>query len=504
MISRRAVCLGLVLALLASLQWLPLLHAKWSIRDDYRFVKLMGSNGRISFPDFVEQLFPPDVPLGGTVNRPCYYLVHDCWMLLIGNNLLFWQSTKILTYFAVVFLFFLLLRIWVDVFSATALWLFVSLQPTWWDIVPRANSELFALFGLALYGIGNSLLLRSTFSSAPEARPKQTLSGQFLAGLGGVIAVISKENFCFSILAISASVFLFANLAIRRRELALAQLVPFLVAVIFSCLVIYGMIKNHGHALYGQSFNFPAIRKAAFAGLNSQGFLGWLPVGLMAFHLIWFLRSRDCNMLYVAFFELILIGIVLLNSGFYTGFKLEGRYAFPINIVPAFAVIPPLTITRDPWGDYSKSFIHVFIWMCCISLVWPGRSVNYDWTKHYRSETRKFDKQLKKVVGVVSADPGKPILFESYSVGDVEPLASVKIYLESSGVHNPMYAKLEYSSDQFTNQHEKFLAKLTEDSIGPNRRFRAFSDLSGQDYFRISFSCRSPQPDVIANFYSLE
>jgi hypothetical protein len=504
MISKREVCLGLVLALLASLQWLPLLHAKWSIRDDYRFVKLMGPSGRISFSDFSKQLFPPDVPLGGAVNRPCYYLVHDCWMLLIGNNLLFWQSAKVLTYFGVVFLFFLLLRIWVDVFSATALWLFISLQPTWWDIVPRANSELFALFGLALYGIGNSLLLGSAFSGLSEIHTKQTLFAQCLSALGGVIAVTSKENFCFSILAISACAFLFASLVIRQRELALAQLLPFLVAVVFSCLVVHGMIKNHGHALYGQTFNFPAIRKAAFAGLNSQGFLEWLPVGLMIFHLIWWLRSRNRNMLYVAFFELILIGIVLLNSGFYTGFKLDGRYAFPVNIVPALAVIPLLIMTRDPWGDYSKSFIHLFIWMCCISLVWPGRSTNYDWSKHYRSETRKFDRNLRKVIAVVSSDPGKPILFESYHISDVEPLASVKIYLESYGVRNPMYAKLQYSSDQFTNEHENFLAKLAEGEIGPDRRFRTFSDLKSQDYFRITFSCPSPQEDAIANFDSLE
>jgi hypothetical protein len=71
-------------------------------------------------------------------------------------------------------------------------------------------------------------------------------------------------------------------------------------------------------------------------------------------------------------------------------------------------------------------------------------------------------------------------------------------------VHNPMYAKLEYSSDQFTNEHEKFLAKLAEGEIGPHSRFRAFSDLHSQDYFRITFSCQSPQEDVIANFYSLE
>jgi hypothetical protein len=224
----------------------------------------------------------------------------------------------------------------------------------------------------------------------------------------------------------------------------------------------------------------------------------------MIFHLIWFFRSRDRNMFHVAFFELILIGIILLNSGFYTGFKLEGRYAFPTSIVPAFAVIPLLTITRDPWGDYSKSFIHVFIWMCCISLVWPGRSANYNWSKHYRSETRKFDRNLRKVIAVVSSDPGKAILFQSYSVGDVEPLASVKIYLESYGVRNPMYAKLEYSSDQFTNEHEKFLAKLAEGEIGPHSRFRAFSDLNRPDYFRITFSCQSPHENAIANFYSLE
>jgi hypothetical protein len=71
-------------------------------------------------------------------------------------------------------------------------------------------------------------------------------------------------------------------------------------------------------------------------------------------------------------------------------------------------------------------------------------------------------------------------------------------------VRNPMYAKLNYSSDQFTNEREKFMAKLTEGAIGPQRRFRASSDLNRPDYFRITFSCRSPQEDAIANFYSLE
>src|SRR5258708_12709796 len=98
--------------------------------DDCRFVKLMGSSGRISFPDFLEQLFPPDVPLGGTVNRPCYYLVHDCCMLLIGNNLLFWQSAKVLTYFAVVFLFFFLFLICLPPFSSPALLFFLLSHPT--------------------------------------------------------------------------------------------------------------------------------------------------------------------------------------------------------------------------------------------------------------------------------------------------------------------------------------------------------------------------------------
>jgi hypothetical protein len=111
---------------------------------------------------------------------------------------------------------------------------------------------------------------------------------------------------------------------------------------------------------------------------------------------------------------------------------------------------------------------------------------------------------LRKVLAVVSSDAGKPILFESYSVGDVEPLASVKIYLESYGVRNPMYAKLNYSSDQFTNEHEKFLATLAEAEIGPDRRFRTFSDLNRQDYFRITFSSTSPQEDVIADFRGLE
>lgn len=505
MVSKLNVFLALALGTIVSLQWIPLTGAKWSIIDDYRFVKLMGPQGRIGFQTFLEQLIPPDWPLGGVVNRPIYYMVHSFWMLVIGNNLVLWQVAKILTFLVVVSLFFIFVRMWADYFPATVLALFFGLQPGWQDVVPRANAELFALFGLVLYAIGNSHILLDLPKRTAIENRSRSVGPILLVGLGGVIAIASKENFCFSIFVISGCLFIWAFFLTKMFRLAIAQVVPLMTGVAFSLLILHGIKQNNGQALYGQTFDLPAIIQSALNGFFFGGIAGWVPTLFAIFYIYRYFCYRITWMMHVVFFEGLLVGLVLLNYGFYTGFSLIGRYAFPVNIIAAFAVLPLLWELRNearaPEGSYRKA---VFNTLICFSFVYSGLTglkVNVKRSIAYRNETRKFDRQLATVIAAVRGEPDTPILFESYAVGDVEPLASVEIYLRASGVTNPMFARLTYASSQIQDAHEKYLAKLAESEIGAGCRFRPVAELEANKYFRITFSSPIGQRDVLTNFH---
>lgn len=507
MIPKLNVFFALVLGTIVSLQWLPLAGAKWSIRDDYRFVKLMGVQGRIGWQTFLEQLIPPDVPLGSTVNRPIYYMVHSFWMLVIGNDLVLWQTAKILTFLVVVALFFLFVRMWADLFPATVLTIFFGFQSGWEDVVPRANSELFALLGLVLYAIGNSYILRDFSQKEATQIRNKSAAPILLVGTGGVIAIASKENFCFSVLVTSGCLFMWALLLTRKSRLAIAQVIPLMTGMIFSLLILHGIKQNNGQALYGQTFDLSAIIQSAFRGLVLGGFAGWLPTLLGIFYIFRHVRSRLAWTLHAALFEVLLVGLILLNYGFYTGFQLIGRYSFPVNIIPAFALLSLLGELRDVPRTQSRSYVKAVAYtLICLSSIYfglTGLRVNVDRSTSYRKETRKFNRQLETVIAAIRGDPDTPILFDSYSVGDVEPLASVEIYLHAYGVTNPMFARLAYSSSQMQDAHEKFLAELAEGEVGPGRRFHPDSELNANRYFRITFSSPTRQKDALTNFYAL-
>ncbi len=454
--------------------------------------------------DFWQQLNPPDQALGGLVNRPIYFIVHDVWMLVIGKNLIPWQSAKVLTFGAEIGLFFLFFVLSTDLTAAVILGCFVAFQPDWGDIVALANSELFALFGLVLYAIGNLGFLQNRGASSRQQSQPKNLTNYLLVAIGGIVAVASKENFCFTILFTSVCFLAFSIVVSRKFELAWAQLVPIGTAMVFCGLIIHGIRENAGQALYGQTFDLFAICTTACARFVTGGASGWVPAILFAGYSIWFLKDPNRERLSAALFELLLLGVVLLNFGFYTGVPLTGRYLFPENLVPAFAILPVLQEVRRRCTRIQKILSYCLLWVFVVPTSIAGFKANMQWATNYRDETKRFDRKLKKVVAVVSKEPGKPLLFDSYSIGDVEPLASVDIYLTSYGVQNPRFARLNYSEDQFQDPHQKFLVRYTESQIGPSATFRPFPEIGTKDFFRISFSSPKDEADVIANFYGQE
>ena len=277
---RLTLLVGTVVVAILVLQWLPVIQASWSIRDDYDIVAAMNDHGRLSFHDFFQRMSPQGLALGTEVNRPVYEIVHNSWMLLIGNNLPLWQSAKIVTFGIVIALFFWFFVSATDLVAAIVLTCFVGFQPAWADVVPRAQSELFAVPGLVIYAIGNLYLLRTPTDSMLGSGKKSSRMHLLLVAFGGTIAIASKENFCFTILASSACLLLFSLLLEKKPLLAVAQVVPLLMAFIFFGLIVYGMKANGGKALYGQTFEPLTIFVTGLTRCLTGGINSWIPACL--------------------------------------------------------------------------------------------------------------------------------------------------------------------------------------------------------------------------------
>jgi hypothetical protein len=503
----KSACLScLFVLLIACVQWLPLINAKWSIRDDHRFVKLMGDKTRVDFHTFLEQINPPDAQLGSVVNRPVYYTVHASWMFILGNNVRSWQIAKIVVFGMVVTLSFLFLYCWVGLTAASILSIFIATLPAWEDVVPRANSELFGIAGLMLYFMGISFLLQERETSGEGLLRSRSVLSLVLVGLGAGLGVGSKENLCFTILFISFC-FIGWSLLIRNRKLLLAQLVPVALGATITFFIFEGISRNSGRALYGQTFDPWRIAHAALADFFTGGPASWLPLVLAAFYAIRFCMRRGSFELRVALLEMMLIGAFLLNAGFYAGFDLAGRYAFPVNLIPVLAILPVICELErtEPSSQFSpvRKLALAAVFVCAIFPSIHGFSINLDRSFTYRRETRKFISQIDKVSKELTAHPEQPILFESFSTSDYEPLISLDIFFRSRKANNERFAKLDYASSQLADSPQRYIASLTERLVGPGRRFKSFMEIGTRPFFRITISAPEPDKEATGNFYQL-
>jgi hypothetical protein len=496
---------GAVVVLILVLQWLPLVEAGWSIRDDYDFVASMNDHGRVSFHDFLERINPLEMDLGGVVNRPVYDIVHAFWMLIIGNNPPVWQSAKIFVFGVMVALLVYFFGLAMDLPAAMILTCFVGFQPAWADVLPRANAELFGMVGLLVYAIGNLQLLRTPKNVAAGDGKKIWRIHLSLVALGGSVAVASKENFCFIILASSGCLLFFSLFLEKKPRLAISQAVPLAMALIFCGFIVHGMASNGGKALYGQTFEPPTILITGFTRCLSTGITAWVPACLGIVCSVVFLVTRERIRLWLALYEWGLVGIVFLNFGFYTGLPLFGRYLIPEVFVPAFAVMPLLSEIR-PRGRRLKVLCYTLLAALCLPTAVSGFQFNYKWSSGYRDETQRFTAKLGQVVAEAAKDPQKPIVFESFSVSDYEPLIAVQIYLNYYGANNPEFVKLNYSGNQMKNAHDAYIYSLVQDLTAPGAqfKFKPFSALQSSDYFTITFSSPAPQPRAITNFNGQE
>jgi len=105
---------------------------------------------------------------------------------------------------------------------------------------------------------------------------------------------------------------------------------------------------------------------------------------------------------------------------------------------------------------------------------------------------------------VISKDPLRPLVFESYAVSDYEPLVSVQTFLNHYGASNPEFVKISYSESELKDSHDLYVYSLVQDLMSPGGQFKPISALASSVYFLITFSSPQPQVQAITNFVGQE
>jgi hypothetical protein len=103
--------------------------------------------------------------------------------------------------------------------------------------------------------------------------------------------------------------------------------------------------------------------------------------------------------------------------------------------------------------------------------------------------TREYSGAVDRIVEACRREPGRPVLFESHSVYDLEPVHATARFLRGSGVHNVLYLRLirdgEQARDEMWRQAQ---GELEDVSRTGGAYFQPLAGLGGPDAFVVEFS----------------
>jgi hypothetical protein len=490
--------------------WGPLAHAYWWIIDDYRWVELMASHGRITFTEMLAQFNPPDWHLGSAVNRPTYYVVHAVWCFVFGNNCLLWYLARIACFYVAAAAFWYAASGQLGVVLAGLLTFGLAVQPFWVDVVPKSVSETFSSSGSAIFLVGLSLLLENgklTWRKQLGRRREMVAAGCIV--FGGLMAIGSKENFTVLVfIAAACSLILF--FIVNKSKIIMASYSIILCWGVILLYYIYRGALSTGVDLYGVSISqrLSLISTSLFRVAIPQVLLV-ICIALLIFLSVIHRRSGSQYVTNITSFfvvtglQLYLVGASTFLYVFYHGAVVRiDRYSFPYAVIPLLSIaVFMMFVLQEAPSRYWTKRMQTSIGLMGTGLLMAvalksGISTNRNAAIKYTEGTLAFRDRLARVESVLKPDPNRPLLFQSYATYDAESLASVAKYLRVARVPNPFYLSIVgYADTPDKTPMEHAMIGSTNRMIGPERTFRPGSELpAGVQPIVIVFSAPDSRP----------
>jgi hypothetical protein len=164
------------------------LQAEWSFVDDQEIAYYLGSDHKIELPEAWHIYFnETEIGKYGSYARfrPAYFACRILESWIWGDNLLFWYLTNLGIFTVFLGIFWYLLAEKIGFLIGGLITFFLATSTYWIDIFVRLGpSEPYAVFGLALFGLGVYLLYY----------PWNLSMSWFLICMGTMIMTGSKEN----------------------------------------------------------------------------------------------------------------------------------------------------------------------------------------------------------------------------------------------------------------------------------------------------------------------
>jgi hypothetical protein len=449
-VLRRSVALALGLGV----AWFLLrksLAARWWLIDDHEIADalVVGEVGTLKglWHTLVTHREIGSPPWSYPRYRPSYYTLRYIESYLWGFDASRWYLMRLLLLAVSFALSWQTLLLVTGPAQASLTLLFMLSAPFWADVFCRLGpSEQYALLGCALFVYGASASLR-----AINAGRTPLLRHWGLAVLGSVIAGGSKENFVF----IPGLLALLTGVAAYRRKLSKHAVWMSALALLYAgwvVLVVIVSVRRHGATVYGTDASLGSAPELAFDAV-SELFDTYSSVMLLALAgaFACFIYHRTPGFLR----RLVALGIGLalcagvygLQAIVYKGqIATETRYAFPAAVIGALIVSLLFAFLRwEARASELPTALHAAIDAAVLAAAtYLVASVGFQDLKEVAAQnvarTQVFSQAVAEVAEKLRAQPTRPLLF---SVGrpddDLEPLVSLRIFLEYYGVTNPMF-----------------------------------------------------------------
>ena len=505
--------------LLAIYIWYPITNAWWYITDDYRWPTILGDDGYINFREFLTNCNPSDWHLGSKVNRPTYYFTTSAMMYFFGENIVWWNITRIAMMASSLAAVGWVVARAVGAIPSLATIVLLGFHSMWLDALPRLQSELFSLFGLSMTG-----LFAWAVIACAENDMSPILRRTFIVALclSSLYATGSKENITV-LMAIIAAVTLIASWVSPSLALATLRL-PAALALLCSCILFYFIFRgviSGGTDLYGRPIRLADALRYFSEGISNKPIVWILALSSLLAACVR-LRSRSTE-LYALQKALTWNAILQACIVFYAGFlvffyrgwlpELNCRYQFPYALLPLLGLLVVAAVLRKAPKEQGKFNTAL---LCITSMATPllahnavnhlGSSYSFNITgaERYTRATNTFHDRLALLVAQATKSPSSPILFISHGFNDFEPLLSIDLFLKAHGCQNIVYLDvIGYSETTAQSDSELHLARLTNGLYASNR-FRRPEEIPPEATpIKANFSRDDLSNGAVANFWPL-
>ena len=433
----------------------PLLQAGWSVYADHELQVYLGPSGHVPLAKVPSLLLQTEVGYPDQVNRyrPTTYLMWILEASFWGNHPGSWQAARIamlMISLSSLTVAFGRLFIWPLAASLSSLLMSAPYWSTVW-IGIGPNEQYMALFLSAFCWSYASL---HGWPPAITVHNRSKVVAWLVCSVSAILLVGIKENMMIILVPLVWLAFISwrADRSVDYRMVLMLAVFGWS-TFIFQAVVVGTM--RQGVDFYGNPISLSYRLKNLIATFWHSPLIfmaGVLIVLVMVLQCISRSTSNEraaaiARSLWLAvLLQGALFGLALSHAFFYDGWPYDSRYAFPGHLLVFVSVAQLLYLALSIAGEFRPSWtpvleIGVTIAVLAVA-VHSGFAGLRASVETFVEASQSYTRQIENIVSIAASNPSVPLIIESATPYDLEPVFSVNRFVRMRGIRSPMFLRL--------------------------------------------------------------